>query len=75
MAGLDTQDAQDRAIEALGGREVRDGDADVVEDPARLPAATDEIGLSLNRALMAAGLVDRVQAPDARQQHPRAHLP
>ena len=31
MAGLDTQDAQDRAIETLGGREVRDGDADVVE--------------------------------------------
>jgi hypothetical protein len=33
MAGLDAQDAQDHAIEALGGRKVRDGDADVVEHP------------------------------------------
>ena len=39
MAGLDTQDAQDRAIEALGGREVRDGDADVVEHPAQANGA------------------------------------
>ena len=31
MAGLDGQDAQDGAVEALGGREVRDGDANVVE--------------------------------------------
>src|SRR4029079_688201 len=35
MAGLGAQDAQDRAIEALGGRQVRDGDADVVEHPAK----------------------------------------
>ena len=35
MAGLDAQDAQDGAIEALGGREVRNGDADVVEHPGR----------------------------------------
>ena len=34
MAGLDAQDAQDGAVEALGGREVRDRDADVVEHPA-----------------------------------------
>ena len=34
MAGLDAQDAQDRAVEALGGREVRDSDADVIEHPA-----------------------------------------
>jgi hypothetical protein len=34
MAGLDAQDAQDGAVEALGGREVRDGNGDVVEHPA-----------------------------------------
>src|SRR5207342_2748096 len=34
MAGLDAQDAQDGAVEALGRREVRDSDADVVEHPA-----------------------------------------
>jgi hypothetical protein len=38
MAGLDAQDTQDRAVEALGRREVRDGDADVIEYPAQ---ATD----------------------------------
>ena len=39
MAGLGAQDAQDGAIEALGGGEVRDGDADVVEHPAEATAA------------------------------------
>ena len=39
MAGLDAQDAQDGAVEALGGREVRDRDADVVEHPAEATAA------------------------------------
>ena len=44
MAGLDTQDAQDGAVETLGGRKVRDGDANVVKHPAeatlaRLPEA------------------------------------
>ncbi len=39
MAGLDAQDAQDGAVEALGGREVRDGDADVVEHPAEATVA------------------------------------
>jgi hypothetical protein len=34
MAGLDAQDAQDGAVKALGGREVRDGDGDMVEYPA-----------------------------------------
>jgi hypothetical protein len=34
MTGLDPQDAQDRAIEALGGHKVGDGDADVVEHAA-----------------------------------------
>ena len=41
MAGLDTQDAQDGAVEALGCREVRDGDADMVEHPAEASAAGD----------------------------------
>jgi hypothetical protein len=44
MAGFDTQDAQDGAVKALGGREVRDGDAGgMVEHPARglpLPACS-----------------------------------
>jgi hypothetical protein len=48
MAGLDTQDAQDRAIEALGGREVRDGDADVVEHPAE--ATVEELVEELGAA-------------------------
>ena len=39
MAGLDAQNAQDGAVEALGGREVRDGDADVVEHPAEATVA------------------------------------
>jgi hypothetical protein len=39
MAGLDTQDAQDGAVEAFGGREVRDGDADMVEHPAEATVA------------------------------------
>src|SRR5215208_5034541 len=38
MAGLDAQDAQDGAVEALGGPEVRDGDANVVEHPAEATA-------------------------------------
>jgi hypothetical protein len=42
MAGLDTQGAQDRAIEALGGRQIRDGDDDVVEHPAE--ASVEELG-------------------------------
>src|SRR4051794_33022072 len=40
MARLDAQDAQDGAVEALGGREVRDGDADVVEHPTEATVAT-----------------------------------
>jgi Protein of unknown function (DUF5661) len=39
MAGLGAQDAQDAAVKALGGREVRDGDADVVEHPAEATVA------------------------------------
>jgi hypothetical protein len=39
MAGLDTQDAQDGAIEALGGREIRDSDANVVEHRAEASVA------------------------------------
>src|ERR671934_246947 len=39
VAGLDAQDAQDGAIEALGGREVRDGDGDVVEHYAEATVA------------------------------------
>src|SRR5437899_5921573 len=39
MAGLDAQDAQDGAVEALGGRHVRDGDADMVEHPAEATVA------------------------------------
>jgi hypothetical protein len=39
VAGLDAQDAQDGAVEALGGREVRDGDADVVKHPAEATVA------------------------------------
>jgi hypothetical protein len=39
MAGLDAQDAQDGAVKALGGREVRDGDADMVEHPAEATVA------------------------------------
>ena len=34
VARLDAQGAQDGAVEALRGREVRDGDGDVVEHPA-----------------------------------------
>src|SRR5205823_6222907 len=37
MAGLDAEDAQDGAVETLGGRHVRDGDADLVEHRPRLP--------------------------------------
>ncbi len=39
VAGLDAHDAQDGAVEALGGREVRDGDADMVEHPAEATVA------------------------------------
>src|SRR6266545_5058643 len=39
VAGLDAQDAQDGAVEALGGGEVRDGDADMVEHPAEATVA------------------------------------
>ena len=39
MAGLDAQDPQDGAVEAFGGRQVRDGDADVVEHPAEATVA------------------------------------
>ena len=35
MAGLGPQDVQNGAVEALGGREIRDGDADVVKTPKR----------------------------------------
>src|SRR5262245_52414607 len=34
IAGLGTQNAQHRAVEALRSREIRDGDRDVVEHPA-----------------------------------------
>ena len=40
MAGLNAQDAQDGAVEALGGREVGDGDANVVEHPAEATSQT-----------------------------------
>src|SRR6266545_5964966 len=40
MAGLNAQDAQDVAVEALGGREVGDGDADVVKHPAEATSRT-----------------------------------
>jgi hypothetical protein len=46
MAGLDAQDAQDDAVEALGGREVRDGDPDMVEHPAEATVAGLPEGLS-----------------------------
>src|SRR5947207_1541897 len=39
MPGLDAEDAQDGAVEALGGRDVRDGDADVVKHPAEATVA------------------------------------
>jgi hypothetical protein len=39
MAGLDAEDAQDGAVEVLGGREIRDGDADVVKHPAEATVA------------------------------------
>ena len=39
VTGLDAQDAQDGAVEALGGREVRDGDADMVEHPGEATVA------------------------------------
>jgi hypothetical protein len=39
MGGLDAQSAQDGAVEAPGGREVRDGDEDVVEYPAEATVA------------------------------------
>jgi hypothetical protein len=39
MARLHAQDAQDGAVEALGGREVRDRDEDVVEHPAEATVA------------------------------------
>jgi hypothetical protein len=42
MAGLDAQDSQDGAVEALRGLEVRDGDANVVEHPAE--ATVEELG-------------------------------
>src|SRR3954465_9467599 len=42
MAGLDAQDAQDGAIEALGGREIRDGDANVAEHRAEATAGRCE---------------------------------
>ena len=62
MAGLDPQDAQDRAIEALGGGEVRDGDADVVEHPAE--ATVEELVEELGDAWLSdefrAVLVQRV---------------
>jgi len=35
MAGLDAQHAQHRPVEALGGRKVRHGDADMVEHPTQ----------------------------------------
>src|SRR6266542_4166442 len=65
MAGLDAQDAQDGAVEALGGREVRDGDADVVKHPAEatvagLPEArTHGILSSISGRVKAAGFAPR----------------
>jgi hypothetical protein len=61
MAGLDAQDAQDGAVEALGGREVRDGDGDVVEHPAEATVASllairkAEVRVSLLGALRTVG--------------------
>jgi hypothetical protein len=65
MAGLDAEDAQDGAVEALGGREVRDGDADVVKHPAEatvagLPEArTHGILSSISGRVKAAGFAPR----------------
>jgi hypothetical protein len=54
MAGLDAQDVQDGAVEALGGREVRHGDADVVEHPAE---ATVARMLDVRKAQVSASLL------------------
>jgi hypothetical protein len=42
ITGLDAQDAQDGAVEALGGSEVRDGDGDMVEHEAEATAGRRE---------------------------------
>ena len=49
MTGFDPEGAQDGAVETLGGREVRGGDADVVEHPAE--ASVEELveGLGVPR--------------------------
>ena len=69
MPGLDTKDAQDRAIEALGGREVRDGEADVVEHPAE--ATVDEPVEELGDACSAICFA----RPDAIAKPPAIALP
>ena len=73
MAGLDAQDAQDGAVETLGGREVRDGDGDVVEHPAQATAAACSLLGSLGeeidrkpRGRMAPRLVWKKAAEGAR---------
>ena len=42
MAGFDAQDAQDRPVEALRCREIRDGDGDVVEHAAEATVASKD---------------------------------
>src|SRR5439155_26690779 len=64
MAGLGAQDAQDGAVEALGRREVRDGDGAVVDQPAEatvagLPEARTRWCLSCSGRVDAAGLAPR----------------
>ena len=66
IAGLDAQDAQDGAVEALGGREVRDGDADVVEHPAEATVP--------GHARMDEGRVQRVKAHDLSSDNAAHHL-
>jgi hypothetical protein len=39
VTGLDAEDGEDCPVEALGGGEVRDGEADVVEHPVEATVA------------------------------------
>ena len=76
MAGLGAQDAQDGAVKALGGREVRDGDANVIEHPAeatvpRAAPGRDRVRPDANRALLAWPLTPRCPQRDS---NPRYHL-
>jgi hypothetical protein len=65
MAGLDAQDAQDGAVEALGGREVRDGDEDVVEHPAEATVA----------GMLDAGITPLGNRPQAKRKGAATALP